>query len=74
MPISSPTLCPVHSSLPGTCQPKEGTNLFSGSPACKTPATPVHPPISHTPPGRKPKGTITTSPVKLSLCDIIAFP
>ncbi|MED6249183.1 hypothetical protein ATANTOWER_010565 [Ataeniobius toweri] len=26
--------------LPGTCKPKEGTNLSSGSSACKTPACP----------------------------------
>ncbi|MED6270260.1 hypothetical protein CHARACLAT_008441 [Characodon lateralis] len=39
--------------LPGTCKPKEDTNLSFGSPH-------IHR-TSRTPPGRKPKGTITTS-------------
>ncbi|MEQ2305691.1 hypothetical protein AMECASPLE_000588 [Ameca splendens] len=58
--------------LPGTCEPKEGTNLSSGSPACKTPACPpsnfTYTTCKET--QRNNHHLNTTSPVKLSLCGV----
>ncbi|MEQ2267619.1 hypothetical protein XENORESO_008301, partial [Xenotaenia resolanae] len=62
--------------LPGTCKPKEGTKLFSGSPAYKTP---VCPPSNFTYTSRKetPRSNhhlTTTSPVKHSLHGLTHLP
>ncbi|MEQ2238338.1 hypothetical protein ILYODFUR_032260 [Ilyodon furcidens] len=62
--------------LPGTCKPKESTDLSTGSPACKTPACP---PSNFTyttwkETQRNNNHLNTTSPVKLSLRGITPLP